>query len=88
MLLYIASVFVPVRILYPIVHIYIVQRVSPVCRTWGKLEERLGEKTWGKLERGGEICRKVRRVFVGRRGERGGKICRKVFEERLAIDRY
>ena len=46
--------------------------MSPVCRTWGKLEERLGRKvggkTWGKLERGGEICRKVRRV-VGRRRE-------------------
>ena len=29
-------------------------------KSWGK--------TWGKLERGGEICRKVRRV-VGRRRE-------------------
>ena len=39
-------------------------------------------------ERGGKICRKVRRVFVGRCGERGGESCRKVFEERLAIVRY
>ena len=29
-------------------------------------------------ERGGEICRKVRRVFVGRCGERRGEIYRKV----------
>ena len=50
--------------------------------------EKVGGKTWGKLERGGEICRKVRRVFVGRCGERGEEICRKVFEERLAIVRY
>ena len=63
MLLYIASVFVPVRILYPIVHIYIyiVQRVSSVCRTWGKLEETLGEKLG---ERRGENWREVGK-FVG-----------------------
>ena len=55
------------------------------------------------MERGGEICRKVRRVVgrrreedvekevgkvVGRCGERGEEICSKVFEEKLAIVRY
>ena len=29
-------------------------------------------------ERGGESCRKMRRVVVGRCGERGGEICRKM----------
>ena len=33
-------------------------------------------------ERGGEICRKVRRVFVGRCGERGGESCRKMWRKR------
>ena len=81
MLLYIASVFVPVRILYPIVHIYsstCVSRVQNLGKIGGKTWRKVGGKTWGKLERGGEICRKVRRVFVGRCGERGGESCRKV----------
>ena len=72
-------------------------------KTWGRLER--GGEVWRKDvgrkvgedvekigERGGESCRKVRRV-VGRRREEDverevGKICRKVFEERLAIVRY
>ena len=29
-------------------------------------------------ERGGEVCRKVQRVFVGRCGERCGESCRKM----------
>ena len=71
MLLYIASAFVPVRILYPIVHIYSSTCVSSVLnlgKIGGKTWRKVGGKTWGKLERGGEICRKVRRV-VGRRRE-------------------
>ena len=93
MLLYIASVFVPVRILYPIVHIYsstCVSRVQNLGKVVGRCRQR-GEESCRKMrrvvvgrcgERGGEICRKVRRVFVGRCGERSGEICRKIRRER------
>ena len=76
MLLYIASVFVPVRILYPIVHIYSSTCVSSV-QNLGKFVGKCGE--WLV-----EDVRKMWRRF----GERGGESCRKVFEERLAIVRY
>ena len=55
----------------------------------GKCGEWLVEdvrKMW--RERGGESCRKMWRIVVGRCGKRGGEVCRKVFEERLAIVRY
>ena len=55
-------------------------------REVGKVVGRCGERG-GKMwrERGGESCRKMRRVFVGRCGERGGESCRKM--RRVVIGR-
>ena len=79
MLLYIASVFVPVRILYPIVHIYsstCISSVQNLGKIGGKTWRKVGGKTWGKLERGGENVkrrgegwRNVRRLAGRKRGE-------------------
>ena len=75
-----------------------------MCRTWGKLEERLGGKLGGRRgedwmrdvgkigETWGEKLEKTWGSLEKRRGEdwreRGGEYWRKVFEKRLAIVFY